>query len=316
MPKGKKMMGAELPVGLERLLAEYAAYCRQNGLRERSIELCLKVDRWYLENLAAVGCKNTNEINAKNVAAACLALSSNYYLSTVKTFMKALAAMGLTDRDYSGVVPTFKRPQKMPSVYSENEIRQFENQVREHCCKRNYAMILLATRLGIRSGDIARMKLGDIDFGAETIRITQQKTASEINLPLVPELKSALHDYLDSSRPECDSPYIFVREKPPYDDQPLKISYIGNMVRRNLENSGIVRGERQGGPHSFRSSLASSMVNDGISYDAIRKALGHVDPNAIKSYAKLDVEKLRSYSLVVPSAKGGFAKFLSGKAVL
>jgi len=316
MPKGKKIVGAELPTRLEQLLSEYAEHCRENGLRERSIELCIKIDRWFLENLAAVGCVSAEHINARNVAAACLTLKSNYYLSTVKTFMKALAAMGRTDRDYSGVVPTFKRPQKIPTVYSESEIHQFEGQVREHCCKRNYAMILLATRLGIRSGDIARMKIGDVDFCAETVRIKQQKTAAEIELPLVPELKSALRDYLDNARPECDSPYVFVRERPPYDDQPLKISYIGNMVRRNLDCAGVAKGGRQRGPHSFRSSLASSMVNDGISYDAVRKALGHTDPNAIKSYAKLDVEKLRAYALAVPKATGGFAKLLSGKAVL
>jgi len=316
MPRHKVTVAVELPAELERLLADYSEYCRQNGLRERSIELCLKIDRWFLENLTMVGCGSARQINAGNVAAACLALKSNYYLSTVKTFLRALAELGRTDRDYSGVVPAWKRPQPMPTVYSESEIIQFENQVREHGCKRNYAMILLATRLGIRSGDIAQMKLDDIDFSAETIRITQQKTAAEIELPMVPEIKSALRDYIDSSRPDCDSPYIFVREKSPYGDRPLKISYIGNMVRRNLDNSGIVKGERHGGPHSFRSSLASSMVNDGISYDAVRKTLGHVDPNAIKSYARLDVEKLRPYSLVVPKDTGGFAKFLSGKAVL
>jgi len=316
MPKGKKMVGAKLPIGLEQLLSEYAEHCRQNGLRERSIELCLKVDRWYLENLTAVGCESAEQIDARNVAAACLALKSNYYLSTVKTFMKTLVAMGRTDRDYSGVVPTFKRPQKIPTVYSESEIQKFEERVRNHCCTRNYAIILLATRLGIRSGDIARMKLEDIDFCAETVLITQQKTAAEIELPLIPELKTALCEYIDNSRPDCGSPYVFVRERPPYGDQPLKIAYIGNMVRRNLDCSGIAKGGRQRGPHSFRSSLASSMVNDGVSYEAVRKALGHTDPNAIKSYAKLDVEKLRPYALAVPKATGGFSKFLSGKAVL
>jgi integrase len=316
MPKGQKTVGVKLPTELEHLLTEYAENCRQNGLRNRSIELCLKIDRWFLENLAAVGCENAEQINAKNVAAACLALKSNNYLSTVKTFMKVLAAMGRTDRDYSGVIPIFKRPQKIPTVYTEDEIQQFENQVRNHCCKRNYAIVLLATRLGIRSGDIAQMKLNDVDFCTETIRIAQHKTATEIELPLLPELKSALRDYLDNDRVECGSPYVFVRERPPFDDQPLKVSYIGNMVRRNLDWSGVVNDGRQRGPHSFRSSLASSMVNDGISYDVVRKTLGHTDPNAIKSYAKLDTEKLRAYALAVPKATGGFAKLLSGKAVL
>ena len=308
--------GAGLPSGLERLLAEYAEHCRLSGMRESSVALCLKIDRWFLENLATVACESAEQIDAKNVAAACLALKSNYYLSTVKTFLRVLAEIGRTDRDYSGVVPVFRRPQKMPTVYFENEIQQFELQVREHSSKRNYAMILLATRLGIRSGDIARLRFDDVDFRAETLRITQQKTAAEIELPLVPEIKNALRDYIDNSRPESSSPYIFVREKPPFDNQPLTITYIGNMVRRHLDYSGVESIGRQRGPHGFRSSFASSMVNDGISYDAVRKALGHMDPNAIKSYAKLDVEKLRGYALAVPEATGGFAWLLSGKAVL
>ena len=314
LEKNEEMTG--LPPGLEQLLLDYVEHCKHSGLRESSIALCLKIDRWFLENLAAVGCESAEQINARNVGAACLALKSNYYLSTVKTFLRVLFTMELTDRDYSGVVPIFKRPQPMPTVYTENEIRQFENYVRNHCCKRNYAIILFASRLGLRSGDIVRMKLHDIDLSAETVRITQQKTATEIELPLIPEVKTALCDYIENSRPECDSSYVFVREIPPYDDRPLTIFNIGNMVRRYFRYSGVEKRNRQRGPHSFRSSLASSMVNDGISYGVVRKALGHTDPNAIKSYAKLDVEKLRAYALEVPKATSGFAKFLSGKAVL
>jgi hypothetical protein len=58
------------------------------------------------------------------------------------------------------------------------------------------------------------------------------------------------------------------------------------------------------------------MVNDSISYDVVRKTLGHSDPNAVKSYAKLDINRLRAYALKVPESTGEFAKFLSGKAVL
>jgi site-specific recombinase XerD len=179
---------ADLPQGLRQLLTDYAIYCRKNGLRESSITLCVKTDRWFLENLAAVGCENTEQINAHNVAAACLALKSNYYLSTVKTFMRALADMGRTDRDYSEIVPTYKRPQPMPAVYSENEILQMEKTVQNTGFKRNYAMILLATRIGIRNGDIVRLTFNALDFKHETIRLIQQKTAAEIELPMIAEL--------------------------------------------------------------------------------------------------------------------------------
>ncbi|MCL2670446.1 MAG: tyrosine-type recombinase/integrase [Clostridiales bacterium] len=91
---------------------------------------------------------------------------------------------------------------------------------------------------------------------------------------------------------------------------------IGKIVRRGIYKAGIIPGGRSCGPHAFRSSLASSMVNDGLPYEAVRKTLGHTDPNAIKSYARLDIEQLRAYALPVPEASGGFADFLCGRSVL
>jgi integrase len=311
--KTKVVVG--LPPGLEQLLADYATRCRDGGMRESSIALYVKIDRWLLENLAAVGCESAGQIGARNVAAACLALRSNYYLSTVRTFLRTLAAMERTDRDYSGVVPPYKRPQPMPTVYTESEVLQIESAVSRTGSKRNCAMVLLLTRLGIRSGDIARMTFSDLDFEAETVRVLQQKTAVEIKLPMLPEIKAALCDYIDNERPECDNEHVFVSQRPPA-GRCMTIMYIGNMVRRAIGKSGVVRGNRHGGPHSFRSSLASSMVNDGISYDAVRKTLGHVDTNAIKSYARLDTSQLRAYALPVPEPTGDFARFLFEKAVL
>ena len=86
--------------------------------------------------------------------------------------------------------------------------------------------------------------------------------------------------------------------------------------RRALRKAKIERGNRGYGPRVFRSSLASSMVNDGIPYEAVRKTLGHIDPNAISHYARLDIESLRFYALPVPKATGAFADFLAGRRVV
>jgi len=228
--------------------------------------------------------------------------------------LRFLFSDGYTDRDYSNIVPEYKRPQPMPSVYSTDEIRRVENTDSGRCKKRNYAMLLLATRLGIRSGDIARLTFADVDFVADTIRLTQQKTAARIELPLLPEIKAALTDYVDNERPKSDSAYIFTISRPPYNR--VTIMQIGKTTARALQNAGIDCGTRGRGPHAFRSSLASSMVNDNIPYEIVRKTLGHVDPNAIKSYARLDVEQLRLYSLAPAEASGDFAELLAGRRVL
>ena len=301
-----------LPAGLETLLNDYRNHCRRNGLRESSINLCTKVDRWFLLSLSVNGCTTAGHINAGQVTAACLSLQSNYYLSTVKTFLRFLAAEGYTDRDYSYIVPPYKRPQPMPSVYSTEEIHSVEIAARGFSC-RDHAILLLATRLGIRSGDIATLSLRMIDFEANVIRLTQQKTEYLVELALLPEVKAALLKYINNERPRCNSHYVFLNQNPPHDH--ITIMLIGKIVRRNLKKAGIETDARKRGPHAFRSSLASSMVNDNIPYEVVRKTLGHLDPNAIKSYARLDVEQLRRYALPVPDSTGGFAELLYGKKV-
>lgn len=300
-----------LPAELEQLLISYSEHCTRNGLRESSIKLYIKRDRWFLENLVSIGCECPEFINASNVSAACCALKSNCYLTPVRTFLRFLVNAGYTDRDYSHVIPLYKHPQPMPSVYSIKEIQQLENTARNNS-KRNYAVVLLVTRLGIRSSDIALLSFDEVDFDADVIRLVQKKTGSPIELPLLPEIKEAIQCYIKDERPNSNNPCIFLNKTVPYNH----ITNIGIIIRRNLRRAGIEAGARRAGSNAFRLSLASSMVNDNIPYDVVRKTLGHIDTNAIKSYARLDIEQLRAYALAVPKATDGFADFLAGKVVL
>ena len=304
-----------LPPGFEKLLEDYRQHCRKNGLREGSIALYEKECRWFLHNLANGGCTEPFQITASGVVNACLALSSNSYLSTVRTFLRYCAESGKTDRDYSYVVPPYKRPQPIPSVYSEDEILRMESAVDRSnpVGKRDYAIILLATRLGLRLEDIRTMGFDELDFKNDTIRLVQEKTFAGLELPMVPELKTALLDYIRHGRPNTKD-IVFLLSYPPY--SPLSKSGIIACFRRALHKAKIERGERGCGPRAFRVSLASSMVNDGVPYEVVRKTLGHIDPNAIKSYARLDVERLRTYALEIPKASGGFANLLYGRGLL
>ena len=105
----------ETPLG--RLLEAYADHCRRNGLRESSVQLYRKLSLRFLKGLEDAGVTEAADIGPHEVSCACLALKSNYYLSTIHTFLRFLAEEGYTQRDYSYVVPLFKRPQPMPPVY-------------------------------------------------------------------------------------------------------------------------------------------------------------------------------------------------------
>ena len=301
-----------LETSLGRLLEAYADHCRRNGLREGSVQLYWKLALRFLKGLEDAGVTGAADIGPHEVFCACLALKSNYYLSAIHTFLRFLAEEGYTQRDYSCIVPLFKRPQPMPPVYSEAEIRRIEAAVDRQGPhgKRDYAALLLATRLGIRGGDIATLTFEELDFKRNTICLTQQKTATPVSLPMLPEIKAALLDYLEHERASSDSEYVFLSLKPPFSH--ISVQLLGKLTSAAIRSAGIVPGGRKCGPHAFRASLASSMVNDDVPYEVVRNTLGHTDVNAIKSYAKLDVERLRVYALAVPKATGYFAKILSG----
>ena len=171
--------------------------------------------------------------------------------------------------------------------------------------------MLLASRLGLRSGDIAALTFDTINYDAGLIRITQQKTGMRIEVPLLPEIKEAIASYVSEERPVSDSPYIFLTPRAPY--QHISAKAIGKRVAKALGRTGIDIGSRKCGAHSLRASLASSMVNDGIPYEAVRKTLGHLDLNSTKCYARLDLEQLRPYTLSPPEASGFFLEFLMGR---
>ena len=301
-----------LETSLGRLLEAYADHCRRNGLRESSVQLYRKLALRFLKGLEDAGVIEAAGIGPHEVSCACLALKSNYYLSAIHTFLRFLTEEGYTQRDYSCIVPLFKRPQPMPPVYSEAEIRRIEAAVDRQGPhgKRDYAALLLATRLGIRGGDIATLTFEELDFKRNTICLTQQKTAVLLSLPMLPEIKAALLDYLEHERASSDSAYVFLSLKPPFSH--ISVHLLGKLTSTAIRSAGIVPGGRKCGPHAFRASLASSMVNDDVPYEVVRNTLGHTDVNAIKSYAKLDVERLRVYALAVPRATGYFAKILSG----
>lgn len=307
-----------LSTEFEKLLENYQNHCRKNGMREGSITLYEKECRWFLRNLADCDCTEPMQITSSKVVTACLALTSKSYLATIRTLLRYCAKIGQVYRDYSYVIPPYKRPQPMPSVYSEDEIRIMESSINRSTPvgKRDYAIVLLATRLGLRLEDIRTMSFSELDFKNDVVCLVQDKTFAQLDLPMVAELKNALLDYIKNVRPSIGisetSDVIFRNNKPPHNL--LSKSGIVACFRRALRKAGIVCGNRGHGPRAFRSSLASSMVNDGVPYEAVRRTLGHIDPNAISHYAKLDTQRLRFYALPIPNATGAFADFLNGRS--
>jgi integrase len=204
----------------------------------------------------------------------------------------------------------------LPATYTDNEISRLENGINRNTRdgKRDYAFILLASRLGMRVGDIAGMTFENIDFNCNSINFIQKKTGQPLSLPLLPQIREAIAEYIQYARPNVKNNYLFIRLNAPFEK--ISTSTIIHAVTKYFKAAGIDISNRKHGPHSLRSSMASSMVNSDVPYDVIRKALGHTNLQAVKHYAKVDIENLRLHAVDVPAPTGTFAMFLQGREQL
>lgn len=231
--------------------------------------------------------------------------------SVMCEFLKLSFKEGWMPLDLSCFVPPVRAHKPVPTVYSAEEIERVLACIdtSSDSGKRKRAVFVIIARLGLRNSDVCELQFSNIDWGKKTISLIQKKTGMPIVLPLLPEIEEAVKDYI-SVRPKSDLPYIFLRNGAPY--LPLRNTTIIYELRHLFEQAGVNTRGKRCSPHTLRSSLASSLLSEGVSYPVIQKALGHSSPTATKYYAKVDIEKLRDCALGVPPASGTFAKLIGG----
>lgn len=291
-------------------------YCSDEtvkGLKSGTIRCKRYAISWFFHELGMLQCFSLTQLSPKTIVQACTKITDHNLWGEIRLFLRYLVLEEKLKTDYSTLVPHYSKPYVIPSVYSIDEIKRIENSVDTSTVqgKRDYAIILLASRMGLRSSDIVRLKIEDIKEKDE-INIIQQKTGKALQLPLIEEVSVAIDDYL-SVRPSSIAKEIFINVYAPYN--PISTGTIRSLLKKYIAAADIDVGNRRKGPHALRSSLASSMVNDDVSYETVRKVLGHSSNNAIKHYARIDVEKLRQYCLEPPQVSGRFEAFLKGEVI-
>ena len=159
--------------------------------------------------------------------------------------------------------------------------------------KRDYAFIIIAAELGVRSKDICDLKLSDIDWELCSISFVQSKTHKQNTLPLSEKVGSAIIDYL-RIRPQTECEYLFVSLNPPYD----KMKSIHSTFHRYVARSGVkVPMNAHHGLHSLRATVATKLLSADVSPDVIFSFLGHSDRETLGHYIRLDIENLRECAL-------------------
>lgn len=309
--KGKKFF---LSDEYNTIVDMYCKWGKDTGLASGTIKLKRYTVSWFLDELCKLECYYLNQLSSNKIAIVCSKITDHNLWGEIRVFLRCLANFGMVEVDYSTIVPHYSKPYVLPSIYSVDEIRLIETSIDTMTVmgKRDYAMILLASRMGMRSGDIVKLKTKDVSDNKSEINIIQEKTGNMLHLPIVEDVRSAIDDYL-MVRPDTNVEELFLNVDAPY--YAVTTGTIRNALRKYILTSGVDVGKRKHGPHSLRASLASSMVNDAIPYETVRKVLGHSSNNAIKHYARIDIEKLRQYSLIPFEPTGRFQDFLNGRCM-
>lgn len=226
----------------------------------------------------------------------------------VKGFMRYLKEFKIVEQDLclDYIRPCKYSKEKLPSYYSKEEILQFENQIDRLSIvgKRDYAMFLLASRLGLRSSDIRLLQFSDIDWDKNEIRIIQKKTKKSVILPLLEDVGTAIIDYVMNARPDTKDKSIFVSFRAPY--HVITAATFSGMVAKYIHRSDIDWGGKHHGSHSLRHSLATNLLGGNVSLPVISSILGHSSTNTTKSYLAIDVQSLMYCSHEVPDVDVDF----------
>ena len=192
------------------------------------------------------------------------------------------------------------RNEKIPSFFTAEEISVIEKSAERNSGteKRNYAMLLLASRLGLRASDIAGLKFNSIDWEKNEINLTQYKTGNPLSFPLLSDVGNAIIDYLKNGRFHSASQHVFLTARPPY--VPATNLMVCSAIRCIIMKSGVSVKNRHHGPHALRHSLAGRLLENNVPVHVISKTLGHERTETTMSYLRIDIKSLLKCSLPVP----------------
>ena len=291
---------------------EYAEYLRNSGKTKSDTRARLHVVARFLRFVDDSGVVRLDDISAPLIYEAFgKAGDKNGFRKCVGAFLRYAYRHGMTDHEFSVLIPPGSRHTPVPTVYTPDEIEKIIEAAAasKKSGKRNKAIVLFAARLGLRSCDIANLRFSSINRETGMIEITQVKTKATLILPLLPEILNAIDDYAISERAESDSDMVFLNNSTPHTG-PIQPHAIYCIVSRVIDSTGIDVAGRKRGAHALRSSLATALLSEGYNHREVQEALGQKSPEAVKFYAKTEVEKLREYALPVPSPRGIFAKNL------
>lgn len=277
---------------LEDLLEQFHQHlANERGLGEGTARGYLGVARRFLAACSPRLGTGLAELAPSDVTGFVLARSSEFGVAGMQTVVSGMRALlrflytaGLTDRNLASAGPTVARrredlPRSLSSEHVERLLRGCDRTTRVGV--RDFAVLTLLARLGLRAGEVAAIRLDDVDWAAGELRV-RGKGPREDRLPLPADVGDAIVAYLHYGRPDCIGRQLFIRSCAPR--RGLSRQAVGGLVRAASVRAGLI----PHGPHRLRHTVATELLREGASLGEIAQLLRHHSVSVTASYAKVD----------------------------
>lgn len=299
---------------LESLEASYVEYLRdRRGLAQRSIRVYLPYVRSFLGAWLASSAKDPGGVlDASFVRSFLLGRIrgrstewAKLQAAALRSVLRFLFLRGDVALDLSLAVPPLRRWSRSagPAFLSPEQIERVLAAADRTTSRgrRDFAILLLLARLGLRAGEVAALELEDICWRSGEI-LVRGKGGARDRLPLPSDVGEAMAHYLEKDRGRSSSRRVFLRVMAP------RVGFsgpaaIGHAVRVALRRSGQQSPSRRGAAHLLRHSLATRMIRQGATLAQISEVLRHRSPSTTQTYAKVDFETLRDVARDWPGTR-------------
>lgn len=292
------------------ILKNYLFFCktiRENSDRTIDEKRMLTIKFFiYLQETSIFSIKNINRetilnyirINNKSLSSIRIAINWN-----LKSLFLYFNDSEILSNSFYSLLPKIKRvkQRKLPATFEKEDVIKILDYLKKErgntpASYRNYAMVIIAAKLGLRKIDVINLKWDNIDWSNNSINIIQIKTKKQLSLPLPNDVGEAIIEYIKKERPykiRNEDEYIFIRHRYPLTNLSCEFS-LTDIIKNSLISSRVPDDKyQQKGFHSFRFTLATELLNKNVPAEIISSVLGHSKLNSQKSYTRVNTENLR-----------------------